>query len=557
MERTPSVPPASLPPWARELADLYESGAANQFVLYGNTGDLFFLPTGSGLGGLTEYLLGALLASFEVVLTYDPGHGILVIRGGQTFSLWPALAETPHLPREPDAAVAALTRYFRYVANLRALGQRAPSVACVLKDADLVLPNVGGGSSFELNASAWLAKEWCADRSLADAHLATFLLVDNLTDLHALLSGNLRAGRIEVPLPSAAELETALRSWLPRFPRALEHYRENPAGPAKQLAGATLASVESLLKLQEKRGEPLRPATLAAHKKALVEKDCNGLVEFIESKRTLDDLAGMERIKAWVRQDIALWHQDDIDALPKGYLLCGPVGTGKTFLVECLAGEAGVPVVKLRNFRDKWVGSTEGNLEKIFRLLGALGKCIVFVDEADQTLGKRDGGSNDSGLGGRVYSMIAQEMSKPENRGKILWVLASSRPDLIEVDLKRPGRVDVKIPIFPTTTPEESFELLRALCKRRGLVFGPGDFEALKPLLPDLLTPGAADALATKLYRDVKTGGAPLLETTRAALTGYRPPVDPAILAAQIRLAMEEASDRSFVPQVLWDRYGG
>jgi hypothetical protein len=49
-----------------------------------------------------------------------------------------------------------------------------------------------------------------------------------------------------------------------------------------------------------------------------------------------------------------------------GYLLCGPVGTGKTYMVECLAGDAGVPVVKLKNFRDKWIGSTEGNLEKIF-----------------------------------------------------------------------------------------------------------------------------------------------------------------------------------------------
>ena len=49
-------------------------------------------------------------------------------------------------------------------------------------------------------------------------------------------------------------------------------------------------------------------------------------------------------------------------------------------------------------------------------------------------------------------------MSRPENRGRIIWVLASSRPDLIEVDLKRPGRVDVKIPIFPTATPEESWQ---------------------------------------------------------------------------------------------------
>src|SRR5687768_9143177 len=152
-----------------------------------------------------------------------------------------------------------------------------------------------------------------------------------------------------------------------------------------------------------------------------------------------------------------------------GYLLCGPVGTGKTFLVECLAGEAGVPVVKLKNFRDRWVGSSEGNLEKIFRLIRALGRCMVFIDEADQTLGRRDAGSGDSGLSGRLYSMIAQEMADSGNRGRVMWILASSRPDLIEVDLKRPGRVDVKVPLLPTTTLQESGALIAALGRRYDL----------------------------------------------------------------------------------------
>ncbi len=52
-----------------------------------------------------------------------------------------------------------------------------------------------------------------------------------------------------------------------------------------------------------------------------------------------------------------------------------------------------MPVVKLNNFREKWVGSSEGNLEKIFRLIRALGRCIVFIDEADQTLGRRESGT--------------------------------------------------------------------------------------------------------------------------------------------------------------------
>ncbi len=127
------------------------------------------------------------------------------------------------------------------------------------------------------------------------------------------------------------------------------------------------------------------------------------------------------------------------------------------------------PCVKLKNFRDRWVGSSEGNLEKIFRLIRALGRCMVFIDEADQTLGRRDSGSGDSGLSGRLYSMIAQEMADTGNRGRVVWILASSRPDLIEVDLKRPGRVDVKVPLLPTTTQAESAGLIAALARRYGL----------------------------------------------------------------------------------------
>jgi SpoVK/Ycf46/Vps4 family AAA+-type ATPase len=230
-----------------------------------------------------------------------------------------------------------------------------------------------------------------------------------------------------------------------------------------------------------------------------------------------------------------------------GYLVCGPVGTGKTFLVECLAGEAGVPVVKLKNFRDRWVGSSEGNLEKIFRLVRALGRCIVFVDEADQALGRRDAGSGDSGLSGRLYAMVAQEMSDTSNRGKVMWVLASSRPDLIEVDLKRPGRVDVKVPILPTATAEESAALLSALLRRFDLAVPAADLVPLGP--PVLLTPGAAEALAVKAYRLSRTGGLAPLDAVARCLVGYQGPVPPDVMALQMRLAIREATDLAFVPE--------
>jgi SpoVK/Ycf46/Vps4 family AAA+-type ATPase len=284
-------------------------------------------------------------------------------------------------------------------------------------------------------------------------------------------------------------------------------------------------------------------------KKELVETDASGLIEFIESKRTLDDYHAQEALKVWLRQDIALWNASDLRALPMGYICGGPVGTGKTYLVECLSGEAGVPVVKLKNFRDRWVGSSEGNLEKIFRLIRALGRCIVFIDEADQTLGKRDSGSGDSGLSGRIYSMIAQEMSNADNRGRVMWILASSRPDLIEVDLKRPGRIDVKIPLLPTSTVQESAALLNAMFKRFDMA---GGVDALASLpLPILLTPGAAEALAVKVYRRHRTASLEPLAALADCLEGYQAPVPRDVLEFQMRIAIREATDMAFVPPAL------
>jgi hypothetical protein len=550
--------PAALPRWANELMSLYGCDAANQFILYGNVNDRSVLPLGAeaSLGSLYDFLLKVMMPRFDVVISYDAGNGVRVERGAEAFSSWPGARETPEWPRAPRAAVEFLTRYFRYASNLARLGQPPLQIGFYMKAAHLVAPAVPGALNYDLNALTLLIRDWSTDEALCQHSLVTWLISDNLNDLHPILVNNPRAASVEIPLPSADELRDGIDVFAPRFPIALQNFASDHNRLARQLAGATLTSIETLLRLKEREKKALADRDLVTLKKELIERDANGLIEFVEPVKTLDDLHGQPAIVKWLRQDIALWKQNDLDALPMGYLICGPVGTGKTFLVDCLAGEAGVPVVKLKNFRDKWVGSSEGNLEKIFRLLNALGRCFVFVDEADQALGKRDAGNSDSGLSGRIYSMFATEMSRTENRGRIIWILASSRPDLIEVDLKRPGRIDVKIPIFPSTTASEAFTLLQALSKRRGVTLFDDTFTSLEPLMPSLLTPGAAETLAVKLYRTVRVDSLDPTEALRRSLTGYANPVPVDVLEMQIGLAAREASDVDFVPE-MFRKYRG
>jgi hypothetical protein len=542
---------SALPPWAREMIALYGSRAVNQFILHGNVNDRFYLPLGAqaALGGIRDFLHRVLLPRFDLILSYDLGNGIRIEKGGEIFSQWTGAKESPELPRQPRFAIEFLTRYFRYVANLARLGKPSGQVACYIRACHLVAPAMPGALNYDLNALALLLRDWATDDLLIHHSLVTCLIADNLHDLHPMIVQNPRAASIQIPQPGVVELQASLALIEPEYPRALSLFTGNSSLLANQLVGASVNSIEELFKLKEHASEPIQLADLVELKKSLVEKECNDLIEFIDSKRTLDEVHGQEKLKAWLRQDVSLWRQSLLQALPMGYLVCGPVGTGKTFLVECLAGEAGIPVVKIKNFRDKWVGTTEGNLEKIFRLLHALGRCFVFIDEADQALGKRDSGPNDSGLSGRVYSMIAKEMSDSRNRGKIIWVLATSRPDLIEVDLKRPGRVDVKIPIFPTSTPAQGFALLRTLCQRRGVPIDESDFASLEKLVPDWLTPGAAETLAVKTLRSILTEKLTPQQALFHNLTDYQPPVPHDVMEAQIRLAVNEASDWDFVPQ--------
>src|SRR5687768_2209242 len=543
---------AALPAWASKLISLYESHASNQFLLYGNVNDRFLLTAGEkrALGTLYEFLTRVMMPRFDVILSYDLGNGVRIERGGEILTRWPAFKENSELPRAPRAAIEWLTRFFRYSANLAGLGQENYQIGFYMKAAHLVAPALPGALNYDLNALALLMRDWSADDQLARHSLVTFLIADNLHDLHPLLVSNPRAASVEVPIPTPGELRDALEHLSADHRDTLAEFAPAFDALAHQLTGSTLNSIENLLRTRTHAKQALHARDLVAMRKELVEKDAGGLIEFIESKRTLDDYNAQEKLKTWLRQDIKLWQMNDVEALPMGYLLCGPVGTGKTYLVECLAGEAGVPVVKLKNFRDKWVGSTEGNLEKIFRLLKGLGRCFVFIDEADQALGKREGGTSDSGLSGRIYGMFAAQMSDPANRGRIVWILASSRPDLIEVDLKRPGRVDVKIPILPATTAAEGFALLRALAKRRGIDIPEAEFAALEPLIPKHLTPGAAEAIAVKVYRSARTEGLAPVDALRETLDGYQNPVPPDVMEFQIALAAREASDGDFVPEM-------
>jgi SpoVK/Ycf46/Vps4 family AAA+-type ATPase len=254
-------------------------------------------------------------------------------------------------------------------------------------------------------------------------------------------------------------------------------------------------------------------------------------------------------VKVWLRQDTELLRRGVVNALPMGYLITGRIGTGKTFIVQCWAGELGIPCIVFKNFRDKWVGATESNLEKIFSILRALGQVVVFVDEADQAAGKREGGDGDSGLSGRVYAMLAKEMSDTRNRGRIIWVFATSRPDLLEVDLKRQGRLDVHIPLFPPQTADEAKALLLAVAKKLKFPLKSEDLPEL-----DEKTVLGGNEIEGVLVRALRTHELspeprrPLKELLADVLKEVRPSAYARKLEYMDMVAVKECTDAQFLP---------
>ena len=548
---------STLPPWAREMRDLFRSGSCAQFLLHGNIFDA--LPQAGRMLSITTFLDEVMFAGYDVVLRYDRSRGIRAVRGGEDWGEWVrnALgdnAQAQSYLREPGAALELLDRYLLRTLNLQAIqdkGAQARKIAVVIDFAEFVVPR-GDPATLSGAFSANVVKVlgWANDPAILHANIVTVLLAEQLHDLNELVAENPHAVALRVPLPGEPEMVEYLQALVATQMPELPANSDVPMDQlARRLTGLSRVGARRVLSLAIRNGERITGKWLTRMKKDAIERECAGLLEFIESGFTLDHVAGLDAVRTWLREDAELLRRGALHALPMGYLIAGRIGTGKTFIVTCWAGELGIPCVVFKNFRDRWVGATESNLEKIFAVLRALGQVVVFVDEADQAAGKREGGDGDSGLSGRVYGMLAKEMSDTRNRGRIIWVFATSRPDLLEVDLKRQGRLDVHIPLFPPETEAERRALLLAVARKIKVPLTEADL----PDLPDDLTLGGNE-IEGVFVRGLRTWELapeprpPLKDILLATFRDVRPNANTRKLEYMDLVAVKECTDTRFLP---------
>ena len=547
----------TLPRWAAEMRDLFRSGSAAQFLVHGNVFDV--VPSGGRLLSVPAFLEQVMFGSYDVVLRYDRSRGVRATRGGEDWGNWLETAlgresSSMSLMREPGSALELIDRYLLRAINLRALpaGGAAPKrIAVIVEFAEFVVPRGDAaqlGGPFAANTVKVLG--WANDPAIVQANIVTVLVSEGLHDLNALVVENPHAAALHVPLPDEADMLVYVHALAAtQFPDIAARSDVPLETVAARLTGLSRVGARTAIALALGTDRRITSAWLGQIKKELIERECQGLLDFVESPFTLDNVAGHDAVKAWLREDTSLLRKGALRALPMGYLIAGRIGTGKTFVVQCWAGELGIPCVVFKNFRDRWVGATESNLEKIFAILRALGQVVVFVDEADQAAGRRESGDGDSGLSGRVYSMLAKEMSDTRNRGRIIWVFATSRPDLLEVDLKRQGRLDVHIPLFPPETPQEREALLLAIARKLKFPLAAGD---LPPFADDVTLGG--NELEGVLVRALRTHELaadpkpPIRDVLAGLIREVRPNPHTRKLEYMDLVAVKECTDVRFLP---------
>ncbi len=557
IDRKPRAPlPDWYPAWARELADQYYSGATSMFALSGNVHDLIRRGDGDDVcfDNLPDFLATQIFGRWDLVIGYDLGRGLRPMAGGNADrlrsmaqylnSIW---GEPATWPRDPDKALLGLDAFIeRMLIEPDATRKR---IAFIFEYAQYIAP-AGGLEALARGEAARLVRllNWAQNPQIKRVNMAIVLISDKLSDLNERLAQSPHVATVEVPLPDVAD-----RQRFVSFACRETDVSQSLDLPAQQVvdlsAGLSLTSLNVVLTQAAHSGKKVDGQRFRQMKKSLIERQCQGLVEFVQPKHTLDLLVGHQQAKLRLEEDAQWIGKGQLDAAPMGYLICGPVGTGKTFLAECYAGSIGIPCAMLRNFRSKYVGETEGNLEQVLTVLRSLGPVVVVVDEADAALGSRQA-DGDSGTSARVFSMIASQMGNTNYRGMIVWMLLTSRPDLLPIDLKRQGRAEVHIPLFYPHDPADLRQMFVTMGRKNKLTIADGAVPEVDPARQ--LSGADIESVVLAAKRAVMTAGRQQIERAdlEQALAEFIPSAQGLEKELQDIVAVLECTQMSFLPPV-------
>ena len=358
---TPAAPgqlPTWYPAWARDLADSYFSGTTCVFVLHGNVHDLVRCPGGEEdtYCSLGDFLATQVFGKWDLVVGHELSRGLRPQAGAsperlrammqQLTAQW---GDPAAWPREPDKVLAMLDILIERM--LVAEPAQRKSVAVLFEYAQYLVA-AGDLDTVTRGSAARLVRflSWAENPHVKRSNIAFCLVADRLAEVNERLVQNAYVSAIEIPLPDRAErlrfLQSAVKG---QDLKTLADFSLDEL--ADMSAGLSLVNLNVLVSQAVRAQRRLDAQRFRQLKKTMIERQCRDLVEFLEPSHNLDLLVGYTEAKKRLQEDAAWIARGQAETAPMGYLVCGPVGTGKTFLAECYAGSIGIPCLVMKNFR--------------------------------------------------------------------------------------------------------------------------------------------------------------------------------------------------------------
>ncbi|MCM1320960.1 MAG: AAA family ATPase [Bacteroides sp.] len=541
-----------LPQWAQELSYKYCSKTANLYFVHGNIRD--YLPHTMNAGEfnfvkIQEYISDVLFGNEDIIVFYDSSSGVsfCTLNSEKEYlsvmkRRFPDVSDTELLSNNPKEAFSWLEKYFLLNIEKR--------IVFLIDYAETLVP-AGDISLLDETDRFCLVtlNRWSHEPVFTQNDISIILLSENFGDANIRLTASPSVVKVNIPLPDEY-IRTQFFRFLQdknlcRFARGLTAEK---AGTLT--SGLNLFHLNQIAQESEQADNPITMDYLRIRKKEIIENEVGGMLKFLETEHDLSYISGHDFVKNRFKNAARAIKQNQLDVLPMGYLIAGPIGTGKSFLVSAFAGEIGIPMVRLCNFHSESHSGTETNLEHILSILKAMSPVAVMIDEADTMLGHRTDNAG-NGSEKRVFAQIASFMGNTDYRGKIIWFLITSRPDLIPIDLKRQGRAEEHLALFYPETQEEKIDIFTTMQRKLGIkvekfpladLFRKIQFEMSGADIEAVLV--RAKMTAAMEHRAVVTKTD--LEQT---LRDFIPPAYPHEIELQNLVAVLECTSREMVPK--------
>jgi len=461
-----------LPSWAQELSYKYCSKTANLYIVHGNMRD--FLPHQMreeefNFVKIQDYISEVLFGNRDVIVYYDRSSGVTFCKAEMKEDYLQVMrsingieGEADVLAKEPQEALHNLEKYFYH--NI----DQNKRFVLIVDYAETIVPNTDiSRYTDEDRYSLVTLNRWAHDPLFTEGDISIILLTENLADLNIKLVRSPITIKVNIPIPDD-KVRRSFFNFLKNEDQLLLEEGLSTDEAAKTTGGLNLVNINQLAAESYQEDRLINMEYLRQKKKEIIEAEAIGLLEFLESEFDLSMVSGHDFVKKRLKNAARAIRRGRLDVLPMGYLISGAVGTGKSFLVTAFAGEIGIPIVKFMNFRSKWQGVTEANLEKILNILKAMAPVGVMIDEADAFLGHRHQ-TGDSGTSNRIFAQLASFMGNTAFRGKIIWFLITCRPDHLPIDMKRQGRAEEHLALFYPGSIQEKENLFATLVKKLDL----------------------------------------------------------------------------------------